>query len=450
MDPAGKEAPEMKRKRVWRRMLLSINPIWRIKAFFEGFLIGDRGWAQVRLLGVLALIGLAMVLGYFFEMFVPYVSIGPWAEIHAPDVIDFIILRAWRYALVPVAALTVAVMAGGRFVQDIYDLKKYEDGLKYLLSSLFGYEYPLLVISEGKKQVKEGESNLIDVIGGPGYVQVDPGTVVLLERLQGPSSVMSGGLHFMTRFENIKEIVSLEDQTGEFKEIKSVTRDGIEVAVREVRYRYRLITGRREGAVAGRPVDNPYPFSVGAVYNMAYNRSVSSYGLTPWKKAVEMVIDAAIGDYIAVHTFDELTAPNYEEKDPRAEIKRNLFSRKARNDLKNVGVELIWIDIGYFDNSQGEKQRLDALEEQWLGNSRVERATAEAGRLYYQEIGRAQAQADMLVNIIESLEDLDVSADSAENLRNIFLARTAQVLETLATSMKNQDQTNDSEPKALP
>jgi hypothetical protein len=450
MDPAGKEAPEMKRKRVWRRMLLSINPIWRIKAFFEGFLIGDRGWAQVRLLGVLALIGLAMVLGYFFEMFVPYVSIGPWAEIHAPDVIDFIILRAWRYALVPVAALTVAVMAGGRFVQDIYDLKKYEDGLKYLLSSLFGYEYPLLVISEGKKQVKEGESNLIDVIGGPGYVQVDPGTVVLLERLQGPSSVMSGGLHFMTRFENIKEIVSLEDQTGEFKEIKSVTRDGIEVAVREVRYRYRLITGRREGAVAGRPVDNPYPFSVGAVYNMAYNRSVSSYGLTPWKKAVEMVIDAAIGDYIAVHTFDELTAPNYEEKDPRAEIKRNLFSRKARNDLKNVGVELIWIDIGYFDNSQGEKQRLDALEEQWLGNSRVERATAEARRLYYQEIGRAQAQADMLVNIIESLEDLDVSADSAENLRNIFLARTAQVLETLATSMKNQDQTNDSEPKALP
>lgn len=440
----------MKRKRVWRRMLLSINPIWRIKAFFEGFLIGDRGWAQVRLLGVLALIGLAMVLGYFFEMFVPYVSIGPWAEIHAPDVIDFIILRAWRYALVPVAALTVAVMAGGRFVQDIYDLKKYEDGLKYLLSSLFGYEYPLLVISEGKKQVKEGESNLIDVIGGPGYVQVDPGTVVLLERLQGPSSVMSGGLHFMTRFENIKEIVSLEDQTGEFKEIKSVTRDGIEVAVREVRYRYRLITGRREGAVAGRPVDNPYPFSVGAVYNMAYNRSVSSYGLTPWKKAVEMVIDAAIGDYIAVHTFDELTAPNYEEKDPRAEIKRNLFSRKARNDLKNVGVELIWIDIGYFDNSQGEKQRLDALEEQWLGNSRVERATAEARRLYYQEIGRAQAQADMLVNIIESLEDLDVSADSAENLRNIFLARTAQVLETLATSMKNQDQTNDSEPKALP
>jgi hypothetical protein len=328
-------------------------------------------------------------------------------------------------------------------VQDIYDLKKFSDGVSYLLTSMFGFEYPLLVVSEGKKQVKEGESNLLEVIGGPGYVQIDPGTVVLFERLQGPSSVKAGGVHFISRFESIKEIVSLEDQTGEFKEIKAATRDGIEVAVREVRYRYRLITGRRDGAVAGRPVDNPYPFSVGAVYNMAYNRSVSSYGLTPWKKAVEMVIEGAIGDYISAHSFDQLTAPNYIENEPREEIKRSLRSRKVRNDLKNIGVELVWIDIGYFDNSQGEKQRLDALEARWTGNSRVERATAEARRLYYQEIGRAQAQADMLVNIIESLEDLDVSADSAENLRNIFLLRTTRVLETLAENMKDQGEAGD-------
>ena len=51
----------------------------------------------------------------------------------------------------------------------------------------------------------------------------------------------------------------------------------------------------------------------------------------------------------------------------------------------------------------------------------------------------------MLVSIIESLEDLGVSGDSAENLRNIFLARTAQVLETLATSARREDDSDGGE-----
>jgi hypothetical protein len=429
MNPSSE--PE---RRFDRASYYARSQLWRVKAFFEGFLNGDRVWAHVRFLGVLALIGAAVVLGYFFEMLAPIVSVGPWATIQPPGLFDFLVLRSWRYLLAPVAALVVALLAGGRFVQDIYDLKSYSAGLKYLIASLFGYDYPYLTVSGGKKEIEEGEVNLLDVIGGPGYVQIDPGTVVLFERLRGPSAVRAGGTHFISRFERIKEIVSLEDQTGEFKEITAITRDGIDVTVRDVKYHYRLITGRRGGAEAGRPVDNPYPFSVGAVYNMAYNRSVSSYGLTPWKRTVEQTIETTIREAIAAQTFDHLTSPNYRENDPREEIKRSLRSRKTRNDLKNLGAELIWIDIGFFDNSLGEKQRLDALEARWAGSSRVERASLEARRVYYEEIGRAQAQADMLVSIIESLEDLGVSEDSTENLRNIFLARTAQVLDTLAQS----------------
>ena len=92
------------------------------------------------------------------------------------------------------------------------------------------------------------------------------------------------------------------------------TKDGIEVVVRDIHYRYRLRTGRRFGDHERRKAMNPYPYSVEAVKDMAYNRTVGRDGLSSWHTAVRLAFDGGITEYIKSHKFDDLTAPNYDGK----------------------------------------------------------------------------------------------------------------------------------------
>jgi hypothetical protein len=49
-------------------------------------------------------------------------------------------------------------------------------------------------------------------------------------------------------------------------------------------------------------------------------------------------------------------------------------------------------------------------------------------------LGRAEAQAELLMSIIHSLESLDIPEDQkSQAVSNLFLIRTAQVLESMST-----------------
>ncbi|MCJ7623331.1 MAG: hypothetical protein MUO76_07490, partial [Anaerolineaceae bacterium] len=84
----------------------------------------------------------------------------------------------WRYArfiIIPISAFVVILIAAAYFVNDVYALPQLRHGLQYVISSMFGIMYPRLLIDKGKKQLEEGQFNQLDVIGGPGYVIVQPG-----------------------------------------------------------------------------------------------------------------------------------------------------------------------------------------------------------------------------------------------------------------------------------
>jgi len=66
----------------------------------------------------------------------------------------------------------------------------------------------------------------------------------------------------------------------------------------------------------------------------------------------------------------------------------------------------------------------------WLGDARVTRELGLAKRQTYHELGRAEAQAELIVAIAESLRLATNSLDPAENMRKILLVRTAQLLDT--------------------
>ncbi len=69
-----------------------------------------------------------------------------------------------------------------------------------------------------------------------------------------------------------------------------------------------------------------------------------------------------------------------------------------------------------------------------MGNAEVKKAYSEARRLAYQELGRAEGQAEMLVSIAQAVEGIDLTGNRAKNIRHVLLARTAQILEAMRDS----------------
>jgi hypothetical protein len=444
---------------------------WRIKKGLDRYFYDERYAGRVRFFFFFSLTGVVVLLGYnLFEHVdttgieenwrnrFTYNFLLQWIGVLGIRVANFF-LYSFRHMIIPVSVFIGILFASAFYVQDVYELPTLSLALRYIVASFIGLNFPYLTIEDGKRQIKKGEVNLIDTIGGPGYVNIRPGNVVLFESLRSPSSVRSTALHFISRFETIKEIVSLDDQHGFIEQMRVKTRDGIPIVVRDAHYRYRLRTGRRFGDHERRRAINPYRYSVQAMKAMAYNRAVRSKGLSDWHTTVRLAVEGAITDYIRSHKFDQLTAPSYGDADPRAEINKNMMGAGTRGRLRNVGAELLWFDIGHFDVVEKiddalemkrtiEDQRIDTWSARWDGEVMVVHAYGKAQRMAYQEVGRAEGQADILLSIIQALEEVDSESTIAreeqrlKNLRGILWTRVAQVLDRIAEEDEKQESSN--------
>jgi hypothetical protein len=402
--------------------------LWRLGAFLEGFLIGGQTWGTIRILMVLAGTYALVDLG-------SYLFGGPEASR----------LNLWerpnlRFWVAPVGALLVALLTGINYLRDIYEIKDFGLAYRYLMAALFAWNYPTMTIADGRRKLGPDEINTLDLIGGPGYVHVNPGNVVLFERLQEPASVHGAGTYFISRLERIKEIASLEDQHGTVEALSATTKDGIEVVVRDVRFRYRICSDRKPGDYSQRTPSKPYPFSIQAVRRMTYNRSVSLSGLTSWSSAVSSAITGVISEYIGQRKYDQLTAQidpaGIVQLDPREEIMKQFNSPRTRERLRNLGAELLWVDVGHFGLSEQmaelvTDQRLEAWEARWLGDAEKIRAEGDERRSLEQELGRAEAQADVLTEIVNALRQISPTGNVNQVVRNVVLARTAQMIDAL-------------------
>ena len=416
---------------------------------------GGRYWGYLRLLLILLAAIFFMLLSRiaFEQIDVIAVTEGwvahyPLLQVVPPGLLRFAALlisgRFLRYLYFPLAAFTGALLLGARYVQDTYQLPRFRLALRYILAAFIGIGYPILTISEGKKKIEAGEINLLELVGGPGYLRIKPGNVALIENLTGPARVLSAGSHFISRSELVKDTASLDDQHGFIEKVPATTKDGISIEVRDIHFRYRLRTGPPPGVYAQRTPAMPHPFSVEAVRDMAYNRTVSSTGLTPWHNAIQSAVQGTITDYINQRRIDYLTAPSVEDGNPRLNIAGLLNQASTRERLRNLGAELLWCDIGHFDipepkpDEEGKFKdpRPEKWGAEWVGSAAVERAYGDAQRLAFQELGRAEAQAEMLMSILSALNDIQLAEDPNQNLRKVILMRTAQILEALTEKLQ--------------
>lgn len=405
---------------------------WQVKALLDSFFVGGKTWGVLRLIMVsIVTIVFAASSWWFYT--------GKWTV--SPRLLSLNGLRFW---VMPIAALIGALLVAATFVKDVYEVPQLRHAVRYLQAAAFAIFQPRLSIKDGKEIAEDTTFNLLQSIGGPGYVDVNPGSVVLLERLNAPSNVYGEGEHYVTRQERIKQIASLDDQHGRIEKVPATTKDGIPVIVRAVQYRYRLRTGRQLGDYTVRVPEKPYPFSIQAMRSLTYNLTVAKEGQTSWHVSIRSIISAAITDFIHKHNIDHLTAPvNDVVKDPRAEIKALLFSRITREQLRKIGAELLWVDIGHFDIAieAVDIQRISTWQASWEGKANIERAYGEAQRATYEEIGRAEAQAEILMSILHSLSEAVLTRDASNELRSDILNRTAEFVASV--SEKNRGPLND-------
>ena len=402
---------------------------WLIRAFVERILTGQRIWGLIRFVMILCITAALFNLSRMLFL-------APDQE--PPPILS---IQSLRYWIMPIAALIGALLVAANYLRDIYELPKVKLGLQHLCASTFSIWLPVLKIRDGKKSLKEGEINLLDVVGGPGYLSIADGSVALLERLSAASNVYGAGKHYMMQLETIRETAMLTDLHGFIEVLTSTTKDGIQVKIRDIHYRFRLRAGKQLGDYTKRTPANPYPYSIQAVRNMAYNRLVQASGLIPWTETVQSAVSSVITDYISRHQIDYLTAPRSSDIDSRDDLKKIFFSPVGRIRFQQLGAELLWVDIGHIEilDELISDQRIETWQAKWTGEVNVIRASGEARRLAYQDVGRAEEQANLLIAIVEAFKEENLTQTTTENMRNIFLIRTAQILDALS------DQTHDQE-----
>lgn len=431
----------------------------RLRSLLTNFLFGDRRWGQLRTLSILCLLLLLTIYGHasFPDDKVSHLVQtwldrsrlwqlipGPVLRLMGLFVLDF------RFLWLALAGLGAAMFVGARYVQEIFGLTQLRYPLRYLFAGITGWRYPAVAIDNGRLQVERNTPNTVRDIGGPGRVVVQPGNLVVLEELQRPSRIQAEGVHFLSRFETIKtfpsdlatsgmEVPTIEDQHGFTAQTRATTRDGIVIQVEDIHYRYRLRLGRAFGDFAIRDTQNPNPFSVEAVRNMAYNRTVRIQNretgeteLTPWHAMISIAIEGAITDYIRENRFNEIIVPAAPGT-ARQEILRQLLNRAIRTRLRGNGAELLWCDIGHFRiiNPDVADQLVENWAAVWEGEAQVRRSYGEARRIEFLERGRAEAQAEMLTQILTAFDNMALQDQTRENITNLLLARTAQIIEGL-------------------
>lgn len=393
----------------------SLNPI-------HDFLFGDRraGWLRLVLLVVLPL-GLFLYQLYLLIRFGTSFQLG-W----------FLLL----YFFGLLSALSTAVY----YLKDIYNEDFDKLPARYLFAGFFGLFPPRIQINA--REDRSVYHRMVDVIGGPAYLEVDPGWVVLTETLSAPGKIYGHGKkHFMTRYERIAEVINLHEQEAKHAPISAFTRDGIKVLVDDVKFNYRIFDGRWELRKNDQTTltRKPFPYSREAIQNYTYKRSVGLNGkgepeLTKWEKAVSIKVSGIISDFINNQKLDDIIAPrDQDNKYLRNKIREKGYEPDFIKGLRDIGTVLTWWDPGEFHTEEKtiEKQFVANWSADIKSEIEINKAHGEARRMEYEELGRAEAEAELLMSIIHALEGIKLGKDKVQTLQNLILLRTAQVIKAL-------------------
>ena len=219
---------------------------------------------------------------------------------------------ALRALLLILFAYWLSFQAATLFLSDIFE-KDEEVSREFIKQAAFASGYNSIAIGKGKIHPAFEDSPVL-LIGGPGELQVELDSAVLVEgpnghRIIGPTGHEPHGRARLEGFERIRQCVDLRDQHGS-QTVVARSRDGILITARDIRYMYSITRGSHSPSHA-----NPYPFDEEAVRNQVYTqtRVAGKPSDEPdWKKSLPgklfSQINRHLGGFISTSNIGEFLA----------------------------------------------------------------------------------------------------------------------------------------------
>jgi len=328
--------------------------------FLHNLFDGYHGWGLIRFVFILVFgCSLSMIWGAVLErealwtMVERFQSVLPVLQL-IPKPLVLLLLTPFHWAslrlyLIPIFTFIFAILLSARYLQDIYNLSSLKPCLRYLIACLFGFAYPTLNIGASGEGEKSPDASYLPELGGPGYLDIPSGYAVAVSRPKATSNIYGEGMHFLQRGEKVEEIADLNDQTDQIEAISAFCHEGVAIQISDIHYGFRLKQSPPlEVSRFYREAQKPPNFSIQALRNLMQSRVVSEQGLTDWRTMVKGMIRSTISDFIYRHTVRDLLKPP-SDYNPYSDLKRTFQSRPFRERLRQMGTELLWLNLGLFD-----------------------------------------------------------------------------------------------------
>lgn len=213
----------------------------------------------------------------------------------------------------------------------------------FVMEAAFGRGYSTIHIRQGAVAEQDIDSTIIK-IGGPGYVEVDLDSAVLLERPDGtPNVILPGQKKIIDDFERIRRVVDVRDSVETVDLAPTRTRDGIFVGAKNIQFSYSLYRGETPDRK-----QTPYPCNPMAVENLVYKdgRAVKP-GIAPsrmpeWQSGQFKMggpIMGEIGGFISKRSLGDFLAAIGEPEEKSLFNREQEIEKTSQNLAGLTGIE---------------------------------------------------------------------------------------------------------------
>jgi hypothetical protein len=233
------------------------------------------------------------------------------------------------------------------------------------------------------------------------------------------------GFVVLAKGEHVKESIDLRPHARS-QPIKANTRDGIPLEANVgVTFEVRQLTP---------PPDNdlrPYPYDRQAIFPISYLHSMGEGDKPqPWTQQICPQAAALAVEKLATHPLDRLYNSGENGRLLLNEIGQTI-KRELEEELQEKGINLIGVGIGHLKPPAPiQEQRIRSWQAGWERKILVREGHRQANVLRSVKLKRAQAQVEIINNILESIDATNHIEDSS--LSEIIMLRMLEVLEQTA------------------
>ncbi len=447
-------------------------------------------WDNAQRMGALfiPIIVVVLVLFIYLSSYIFIVVSAGFSDGNMTAVEAFLLSRGTYALVIPIVIVSLLVpvmIAGGLFMSVLHASSEFftafynppEDtnAPKLIMGRLLGIiplpaflayfiSYPVVVINI--KDVAEGKFDLAKQsahwLGGPALLIVLDGAGLYLQRGNQFSRTLGPGIHFLDRYETVKDVIDLRRQTirsgqpGMPPQIGGRTKDGIKIffnveatfnivrppiqekkADKPKKKSAKKTTAQKEAEelfLMGSAVDSGDLESIRKAYEsttVRYMRKADDrkYTEAKWRDGVWGTISGDLAKYITKHYLDELLVfegpDNGDFLSSATAIPQNIEMPKAGHLLswqeleklrqsmdeflrKNRGITLTDLRIVDFElPPEVNEQRLRVLEAEMTSRVKRIKGNSVAEHIIVREEARTRAQQDLIASFADSLASVD-------------------------------------------